>query len=187
MAGIRWRAETQLRYLSVETGLDYYWTSVYYYENLGSTPYVGDFYNTIIEATANGTLDTVRRVAIRLTDVTHGTEYGIVTLGADGLIDADGDEGSLTNVARLVGWNEGRQVSYKLWRVPLRIGDISGKDISGTMQGIINDGVLDALNSLEFCNVHGVPIQEWTCDGAVHIWQLRHGTKRRERVVFAYP
>jgi len=187
MAGNRWRVETQLRYPSVETGADYYWTNVFYYENLGSTPYTGDYYNQIINATRSGTLDTVERVAIRLTNHSTGTQFGIVTIPWEGVIDADGEEGSLFNVARFVGWNEGKQVSYKLWRVPLRIGDIDGPDIASSMLAILEAGPLAALNSVQFCNVNGIPIEEWTCDGKLHIWQLRHGTKRRERVVFAYP
>lgn len=187
MAGIRWRVEPQLRYSSVETGEDYYWTNVFYYENLGSNPFVGDQYNAIIEAVRAGTLDTVDRVAVRIWNMTAGTEYGIVTIPWVGVIDSDGESGSLQNVARLVGWSGDSQVSYKLWRVPLRIGDFDGSAINPTMMGILDAGILAWLNSTTFCNVNGVPIDNWTCDAEAHMWQLRHGTKRRERVVFAYP
>lgn len=186
MAGNRWRVEAQLRYSSVETGLPYYWTNVFYYENLSSDPYSGDYYNTIIYATHRGTLDTVDRVAIRVTNITTDHEFGIVTIPWVGAIDSLGEQGSLTNVIRLVGWNDGRQVSYKLWRMPLRLRDIEASRLTAATLGLVNDDICDVLGSVQFCNVHGVPIEEWTCDGVVHSWQLRHGTKRRERVVYAY-
>lgn len=186
MPGIRWRVDAQMRYDSVETGAPYYWTNVYFYENLSTDPFAGDQWNAIIDAIRTGTLDTVDRVAMRIWDTTHNTQHGIVTLAWNGIIDSDGQSGSLFNVARFVGWADGRQASYKLWRMPLRISDFDGSDITPATMAVIDAGPLAALNSAQFCNEDGVLIDNWTCDGRAHIWQLRHGTKRRERVVFAY-
>jgi len=187
MAGNRWKVEPQRRYTPILGGPDYYWTSVFYYENLSTDPFSGDYYNAIINATLEGSLDTVPMVSVRVTNATTGHIHSIVTIGPPyGEIPAN-DGGTLHNVARLVGWSNGKQVAYKLWRFPLRTEDIAGKRLSSGAMAIINDGILANLNSVQLCNVQGVPIEEWTCDGAVHDWQQRHGTKRRERVVYAYP
>jgi hypothetical protein len=153
---------------------------------MGSTPFEGDFFNAIIFATHAGTLDTLDRVAVRQYDTTHGVEHGIMTLPWWGAIDSLGEHGSLNNVIRLSGRNAGQEVSYKLWRMPLRLRDIEGERLSSDCMDIITDDVLPILNSVAFCNINGIPIEEWTCDGLVHSWQLRHGTNRRARPVFAY-
>jgi len=187
MAGIRWRLDLQHRYTPVDSGLPYYWTSVYYYENLGSTPFTGGQYNAILDTTYAASLDTVELVAVRQFDTTHNTEFGIAT-PLDNLGDLDSEDGgSLFNVVRLHGWAGGKVVSYKLWRFPLRLSDIEGDRLSDQALGIVNDVIIPGLSTAPLCNIHGIEVEEWTCDGLVHIWQVRHGTKRRERVVFAYP
>jgi len=187
VAGNRWKVEPQRRYTPVDADAAYYWTSVFYYENLSSDPFHGPYYNAIVDATLAGSLDTVPMVSVRITNVTAATEYGIVTVGPPYGEIPTLDGGLFNDVARIVGWSEGRQVSYKLWRFPMRIVDLDGKELSTAAMGIINDGILTNLNSVTLCNVNGVPIDEWTCDGLIHMWQVRHGTKRRERVVYAYP
>jgi len=187
MAGNRWKVEPQLYYPSVETGQDYFWTNCFYYENLSSDPFSGDYYSAIIEAVHAGTLDTVNRPAVRVTNTTTGHVHSIVTIPWVGAIPADGEAGSLTNTLRLVAWGGGRQVGYKLWRVPLRLSDFEGGQLTPTLAGVIADGLLTWLNSVQLCSEVGNPIDEWTCDNVLHSWQLRHGTKRRIGPVFAYP
>jgi len=187
MSGNRWRVDFQLQYPSMETQLDYYWTNCFYYENASSDPYSGDYFSALVNAVHNGTLDTCHRVAIRVTNTTTGHLHSIVTIPWFGAIDSGGEVGSLINTLRLVGMADGRQVSYKLWRIPLLLMDIEGGKVTSTLQAVIQAGVLDVLNSQQFLNVQGVPVEEWVCDWAIHPWQLRHGTKRRTRVVFAYP
>jgi hypothetical protein len=187
MAGIRWRIDCQHRYTPVDAIAPYYWTSVYYFENLGSTPFTGPNYNAILDTTYACSLDDVALVAIRQFDTTHNSQYGIATpLSNLGELDAE-DGGSLLNVIRLSGRAAGKEVSYKLWRFPLRLSDIEGERLSDQALDIVNDTLIPGLNDALLCNKNGVAIDEWTCDHLVHGWQLRHGTKRRQRVVFAYP
>lgn len=187
MAGIRWRLDLQHRYTPVDSGTPYYWTSVYYYENLGSTPFVGPNYSAILNTTYAASTDDTALVAVRQFDTTHNTQFGIAT-PLDNLGDLDPEDGgSLFNVVRLVGRAAGKVVSYKLWRFPLRLSDIDGDYLSDQAIGIVNDTIIPGLTTAALCNINGVAVEEWSCDGLVHLWQVRHGTKRRERVVFAYP
>jgi len=187
VAGIRWRADFQHRYTPMGGEPPYYWTSVYYYENLGSTPFTGGQYASILDATYSASLDTVELVSIRFVDTTHNTEYGIVTpLDNLGTLDAE-NGGTLHNVIRLSGKAGGREVSHKLWRFPLRDSDLAGSYLSSQAMDIVNGVIIPGLEAYPLCNIHGVEVEEWECDGLIHCWQVRHGTKRRERVVYAYP
>jgi len=187
MAGTRWRVEPQLRYTPVDSDAPYYWTSVYYYENLSADPFHGDNYNAILDATLGGSLDDVAMVSVRITDITTSTEYGIVTVGPPfGELPSEGG-GSLINVVRLSGRVGEREVSHKLWRFPLRLEDIEGDLLSPSAMDVVNDVIIPNLSLAALCNVHGVSVDSWVCDGRVHNWQTRHGTKRRTRVVYEYP
>ena len=82
--------------------------------------------------------------------------------------------------ARLLG--DGRQVSYKRIRSPVRFEDMDD-------DGNLTDWALAYYQSVAdlvadygcFTNVHGVPIDAAVINRRVYSWQLRHGTKRRNR------
>lgn len=187
MAALRWRVEHQHRYPSVETGFDYYWTTVYYYNNLNGDPAAGLNYSALLDATYNGSSYDNRLVAVRITNLETHTEYGIATpFDNHGTIPENGG-GSLENVVRLSGKADGQEVSYHLWRQPLTLADIEAGRLSDDAWAVVNDVIIPALVTAELQNVGGVEVQEWTADRAIHLWQLRHGTKRRIGPVFAYP
>jgi hypothetical protein len=78
--------------------------------------------------------------------------------------------------------NAGKQVSYKRVRGPVRIADC---DDNNELTDFAYDyyvsvaGLVGAYGC--FTNVHGVPIETAVVDRQVRAWQLRHGTKRRNR------
>lgn len=97
------------------------------------------------------------------------------------------DGGLLTNTVRVYGLVAGRQVWYKRWRVPLRPSDIDGLVLEGSFHAYLeaNFSALAAAGVLT--TVTGDVIEEIHVSPRVHMWQLRHGTKRRARPVFATP
>lgn len=78
--------------------------------------------------------------------------------------------------------NAGRQVSYKRVRGPVRLEDIeNGIDLTAWALGYYQSVVNLVADYACFTNVHGVPIEEGVVHPKVVSWQLRHGTKRRQR------
>lgn len=78
--------------------------------------------------------------------------------------------------------NAGRQVSYKRVRGPVRMEDF---DDGGNLTPWALDyyqGVADLVADYGcFTNLAGVPIESAVINPRVVSWQLRHGTKRRNR------
>lgn len=78
--------------------------------------------------------------------------------------------------------NGGRQVSFKRARSPVRKEDI---DDEGNLTDFAFDyyqGVADLIGSYGcFTTYNGVPIESAVVQRKVANWQLRHGTKRRNR------
>jgi len=187
VAVARWKAEYQHKF-SPGDGIDpYYWTNVYYYDNSGGDPFYGPDHNAILDANYAGTTDHVALVALRVTNAITGIEYGILTPPDNmGTLPND-NRGSLINCVRLSGRREGREVCYKRWRVPLGNNDVDGSDLSASCIALFTDTIIPLLSLATICNIHGEAVDEWIVQPSVHMWQLRHGTKRRARVVFAYP
>jgi hypothetical protein len=78
--------------------------------------------------------------------------------------------------------SEGKQVSYKRVRSPLRFGDY---DEQGNLEPTVlayYQSVADMIAAYGcFTNEAGVPIDEAIVSPYYHNWQMRHGTKRRQR------
>jgi hypothetical protein len=94
---------------------------------------------------------------------------------------------SLFHTARLSFRNGGKEVGYKRFRMPIV------EECRGPNNEIIGDAALmisNACSILEYARIttkEGLPIEEVTCDYRVHMWGLRHGTKRSALPVLPYP
>lgn len=187
MAVARWKAEYQHRFDPGGGAAPYYWTNVYYYDNSGGDPFYGPDHNAILAANYAGTTDQVALVALRITNAMTGVEYGILTPPDNLGTLTNGERGSLINCVRLSGRAAGREVCYKRWRIPMGNIDVEGDQLSSSCLALFNDTIIPLLALATICNTHGDAVDEWIAQPAVHMWQLRHGTKRRARVVFAYP
>lgn len=77
----------------------------------------------------------------------------------------------------------GRQVGYSRLRLPVHAVEESGGLLSpglvSTVEGIANDVLLHG----KITSKDGVLIEEFRVAPWVHMWQFRHGTKRRERLI----
>lgn len=76
-------------------------------------------------------------------------------------------------------------VGYKRWRPPLRIGDIDNGELVGSMYTFINYGMGQLASLGVLAARDGRVIDNVRVSRRVRMWQLRHGTERRHRVVFA--
>lgn len=183
-----WQLDPQFRTPINEEGDWYYWTNTFYCNfdaGIPSSDWPG--WNDFIIGCYSGTLDNTELVSIREMEVSTGVVYGIPTPSDNkGYIPAEGG-GQLLNTARLVGWSGGKAVSYKRWRFPLRTSDLGEGVLAPGALSVLRDTVIPLFISAGFTNIRGDIIDNWTCDGLLHMWQLRHGTKRRTRVVYDYP
>lgn len=90
-------------------------------------------------------------------------------------------EYSLINVARWHFFSDSGRKSWRLNRMPLRPGDWDGTELtdSGYLQ---QQGSMGAYISREWCrNSYGELITSGDVVRRLTMWQLRHGTKRRQR------
>lgn len=161
----------------------YYWSSVYYIDPADDSP---DYwwYSTIYEVEEVSTTQSVQRWGfVTKSEPGMGNIINVSPSGGDenGLI-PDPDGYSLLQIARweLRGADGSR--SYRLSRQPLRPVDIAGTLLSAT--GLATQG--GALNSFlakgVFRTRSGALIVSGHVAPEVRGWQLRNGTKRRNRV-----
>ena len=77
----------------------------------------------------------------------------------------------------------GRQVGYSRLRLPVQASQESGglldSGLVSTVEGYANDNLIFG----KVTSKDGVPIEEFRVAPWVHMWQFRHGTKRRERLI----
>jgi len=95
--------------------------------------------------------------------------------------------GPLINSVHILFLAAGSVVGWKRWRVPLRTSDIDGDYIATAFWLDLQDYWSGALSSPVLRSRTGVLIDEILVDRKIHMWQLRHGTKRRSRPVIVYP
>lgn len=90
---------------------------------------------------------------------------------------------TLLNIARWTIYTEGRK-TYKLHRMPMRDIDLDG-DMLSTGGWLRSQGAANSMVATgKFRNRYGELITSIEVDRKVHMWQLRHGVKRRTRQPF---
>lgn len=164
----------------------YYWTNTFFADCA-----------TILDAyEAVGVADNFLRSVTRRTVYDAGLRWGLAP-GPDpiiyqgpsgnepGYFGNPGEVGVLGNAVLLHGLSAGKVISYKRLMLPLMPEEI-GTD------GRIIDGVLDwfgaaaaTLLPVAYTNAAGQLIESYRVQPTPHLWQPRHGTKRRSRPVFA--
>lgn len=160
----------------------YYWTSVYYLES-------SDFSNAFQARQAVINLDKILTTTdveiVRLQVHAPPGRGNVIFNGAItftfGQLSNPGGLYSLINVARWHLFDDAGRRSYRLNRMPLRPSDIDGDHLSAT--GASQQ--LASLNTLllaGWCrNSYGELLTSGDVVQRLTMWQLRHGTKRRER------
>jgi len=87
------------------------------------------------------------------------------------------------NVMRQRMWSGGKQVGYRLWRGGFLDTDVDGAEFT-TAAVSWAEGVAGILVLSGYvCSLHGLVIDNITCDSRIAMANLRHGTKRRARKV----
>jgi len=166
----------------------YYWTNTFYCDHDAGPPYSSwGGWNEFLSGCYGGTLGSTQLVSIRCTELSSGIVAGTPTPTDNHGEIPDSDERYLINTARLVGYVEGVPRAYKRWRFPLRKSDINGDRLSSDAMDIINSTIITHFTAAGFTTRQGDVIDSWSCDGLIHPWQMRHGTKRCDRVVYVYP
>ncbi|MGV1080889.1 MAG: hypothetical protein ACOYD1_13810 [Candidatus Nanopelagicales bacterium] len=102
-------------------------------------------------------------------------QTGLRPIGTDGY--------SLLNIARWSLVAASGAKSYKYIRLPLRPIDCTGVLLSSSGFTLQNASLSNFLSTGKFRNQYGSPYVSGSVSPFIHMWQLRHGTKRRERAV----
>lgn len=160
----------------------YYWTSVYYLES-------SDFANPAQARLAVVNLEkilTTTDVDIVWQRVHAPPGRGNVIFDnpvsfTHGQITNSSELYSLINVARWHLWTDGGRKTYRLNRMPLRPSDIDGDELS--MSGMAQQSAsLNTFLLAGWCrNSYGELLTSGNVVQRLTMWQLRHGTERRER------
>jgi hypothetical protein len=165
----------------------YYWTHTWIYD-LDNPPVGITSLQQISVMQHNGTLSNVQPIRLqRTTPPYSGVPFSkIVSFGDHGLL-AVGESWSIFNTVRLSFWAGGKFVGYKRWRVPLRDIDIVDGKLSADIYNLFNSTIGPGLLVAKICSRDGTPIDAVTVSPLVHMWQWRHGTKRRTGHVIVIP
>lgn len=160
----------------------YYWTSVWY---LDRADYSNDnsLYTDVSQAEALTCLTIVQGTQF---NVKHAPGRGGVVTVIDrtlnfGGIPYDGSGYSMINVARCTWRSNTGRYSYKLVRLPLMASQMSGRYLVGVGVPNVQAMINGVLATAPIRNQYGERIISGKVDPLIHMWQLRHGTKRRER------
>lgn len=164
----------------------YYWSSVYYVDD-------GDFVDFFDMANwANAREKKLCTEDVQFTKVIVKRPIGrgnvVYTLTWPfpqfGDLDSEG-EYSLINVARARLYSASGRLSWRLVRLPLRPSDQDGDRLSASGHLWARAGINTAIASGRWRNSYGELITRSEVVWPLAMWQLRHGTKRRERNPFA--
>lgn len=97
-----------------------------------------------------------------------------------GMIESE-DEYSLINIARWRLYSDTGRASYRLNRMPLRPSDQDGQQLSDSGLLVQQTSLNTLLLPGRFRNSYGEILASGTVVRPLTQWQLRHGTKRRQR------
>lgn len=186
MALGRWDIQFRTPYAGNPDGY-YYWTNTFYVD-VPDPAHAGPAIARLIEGYTIVNFYAIERNWHRLAvppghtpyifDSSMANQHGNTTLT---------DPFILENVARVHFFAGDEYVGYKLLR-----GTVAENEVT---DGVLSSGAVDRIeNNLTFywfqddLRTHeGVVIDSLVCDPFIHHWNLRHGTKRRERGVIHNP
>lgn len=178
----------QFKYAAPTASGYYYWTTNYYWQSDSVSVADGPGLNACLALARAVSLDSTTDVLWRARTVSgpgSSTQWGGFGFVGD-LPDTDYLYTYLS-VARVQGICEDGSQWYKLLRCPLRPEDMEGSDLSNAMYDYLNDVYLPLLAVAPICNKRGQLLISAVVRPELHQWQLRHGTKRRNRAVLVYP
>jgi len=164
----------------------YYWTSTYY---LDRDEFSSD------GAARSRVINTDQLTALQdvhYTVIITKSEPGrgnIISVGdihlLTGTIDPDPDGYNLLNIARCLTFHSDGRHSYRMVRSPMPMRWIEGGLLASAGQAVYGGYLNNMIGSdpgESFRNKHGSPMVGGRVPTTLSMWQLRHGTKRRERV-----
>jgi len=160
----------------------YYWTSVWYMDraDFGSD-------NAFLSAVQNAEgLSTLSIAFLRTVHVKSSPGRGNVirvvdVLAGEGGIAYDDSGYSLLSIARVTWRSTTNRYSYRLHRQPLMSSQMDGLYLTGAGTSSVESQMNGVLAVAPIRNKYGERITHFSVDPLLHGWQLRHGTKRRER------
>lgn len=109
--------------------------------------------------------------------ISLGLEDGDVPTGTSGYL--------LINYMKVDLYVGERLAGYKRWRMPFRIEDLDGERWTPAAQSIVQSRFNELVAQSTLAARSGEVITGAVVDPLVRQWQLRHGTKRRDRRVIA--
>lgn len=160
----------------------YYWTSVYY---LDRADYSSD--NALFTDASQCEFLTCLSIVIgTYGNVKHAPGRGGVASHIDrshptGGIPYDGNGYSMINVARVEWRSSTGRYSYKLVRQPLMASQMDGIHLVQVGVPSISAQMAGCLATAPLRNQYGERLTSYHVDPLLHMWQLRHGTERRQR------
>lgn len=164
----------------------YYWTNTWYSPKDTDSAAFTSFLRMQTWIAARTTTDCQRvKATFKRSPGPGGVYFTQNLLNFPGTYPAGTEGYTLLGSARIRFYSEGRLAGYKRWRMPIRNDQVVGDRLDPALIAHLADGWAPILPLGHMCNVNGLVIDAIEVDPLIHKWQLRHGTKRRSRVVIA--
>lgn len=160
----------------------YYWTSVYYVDR-DQFSSAGNARNFCLSLDESLTTQDVWHAGLRVHDPPGRGNVifnQIFTSFDNGLIPSEGSW-SMINIARWSLRSSTGRYSYRLNRMPLRPSDMDGDRLSASGIALQEAGLNTFLIPARCRNQYGELLVSGEVVPTLVKWQLRHGTKRRQR------
>lgn len=163
----------------------YYWSTVYYIDSADTTSPI----NAGTKARQVDRLTTRQSVTYMRYQIKSPPGRGnVITTFTDGLNTGSFTNGTgtymLIDVARWRWQSSAGRWTYKYGRMPVYEGDVSNGRFVGFPRLIVLGFINSVVSPGIWRDSYGDLLVRGKVDDRVRMWQMRHGTKRRERAPF---
>lgn len=163
----------------------YYWTNQFYWD-LDNPPDVNLSYYWVSVFFGDVMSDVTEMNWIRVYDPPEGPTTVLNANAGDQLGNYSIETGYSPFDTLLMHWIAGgKRVGYSRLRLPVQSSDQQGGLIDTDLTGFVHTIAHQYLLNAKVCDKRGVPIEDFEIDPQVRMWQYRHGTKRRERIILS--
>lgn len=181
----RWQVQLRISEPTFPLGW-YFWTNQHYYDL--DNPPIGDSSNTRLQSGYSILMaDVVQKDAVRIFDPALSSTV-VSSFETDHEFGPfPTEDGYSPFDTMLVHWLVGgRKVGYTRLRMPVPAAYQEAGLVTQEIWDWVDSSFTFYMLGAKCTSREGVPIESYQVERAVHQWQYRHGTRRRERRVFSW-
>lgn len=183
-----WQIDSQyVAYRSDVTFAQYYWTNVYHWQQADDVAPDNTIVNGYQQVMRESVPGYVTWLGYRITSPLGVVIWPGSVISVPGSGPWSGMLAPLINVVLMDFLSGGVRVGYKRfrgqWDDSLMLGDVWDASVTGWFRHVVGPKIL----TLSPVTSRGIVIDGFAVRDTIHMWQMRHGTKRGARPVFVQP